>query len=110
MQAGLLRQRIELQAPEESQDTYNQPIRQFVTVATVWASVRPLVGNAFLEAQAVGAQVTHKINLRYRSDLAIQPTWRVKFGSRILELTAPPINVDERGRELVLMCREVIQP
>lgn len=108
MQSGLLRHRIKLLQPVKTVNTYNEEVITFSEIARTWAAVRPLLGNEFLEERARGAQVSHRVQLRWSSDLAIEPTWRVEFKGRTLEVIAPPMNVDERGRELVLMCKELV--
>lgn len=110
MQAGALRHRIRLMAPVETRDSYNAVVTVYVEQAQAWAAVRPLLGNEFLESMAGGAQVSHRVQIRRRRDVTILPTWQVWFGTRVLQITAPPMDVDERGRELVLMCKELVQP
>jgi SPP1 family predicted phage head-tail adaptor len=105
MNSGELRHRIKIQKLEKNQDTFGQPVESWPDVATVWASVEPLVGRQFFEAETITHELTHKIKLRYRQ--GVTPSMRVKFGDRYFQIVSI-INYQERNRELQLMCRELI--
>ena len=76
------------------------------TYTSVPAAIEPLQGREYWEAQKINAECTTRITIRYRS--GILPSMRVKWGSRIYRIVAPPINVEERNRELQLMTVEVV--
>jgi SPP1 family predicted phage head-tail adaptor len=105
MNPGELRHRITLQKLENVQDSFGQPVEQWNDVATIWASVKPLVGREFFAAETVNSEVTHKVRIRFRA--GITPDMRIKFGTRIFQITAV-INYQERNVELQLMCKEFI--
>ena len=50
------------------------------------------------------AEISHRIVLRYIQGVNSQ--MRIKFGSRIFEITSPPVNTLERNDELLLFCKE----
>lgn len=108
MQAGLLRHRLRLMEPVKTRNSYNEEVITYIEQGRAWGTVRPLLGSEFLESMTGGAQVSHRVQIRWRSDITILPTWQIEFGGRTFEVVAPPMNVDERGRELVLMCKELI--
>jgi SPP1 family predicted phage head-tail adaptor len=105
MRAGRLRHRITIQEKSVSRNTYGEEQISWVDVATVWGAVEPLRGDEFIESARAGAEVTTRIVIRYRS--GIQPEMRVVYGSHVYDVVAV-IDVDGRGRELQLMCREVL--
>lgn len=106
VRSGELRHRVTIQQKTTAQDTYGQPIETWTNVATVWASIEDLRGREFIEARQVpAAEITTRVRIRYRT--GIEPTMRVIYGSRTLEITAV-IDPDGRKRELELMCQEVI--
>jgi SPP1 family predicted phage head-tail adaptor len=72
--------------------------------ATVWAAIEPLSGREFFAAQQVQSETTGKITIRYIP--GITADMRILHGSRIFELTAPPIDPQERHAELQLMVKE----
>lgn len=71
----------------------------------MWASVEPLRGDEFLQADRQGASVTTTIVIRYQS--GIEPQMRAVWGSHTYDIQSV-INIDERQRETHLMCREII--
>ena len=59
----------------------------------------------FWEAQAAHAELTHRVKIRYRP--GVTADMRILYGSRVLEVIAPPIDEDERHQWIILKCREV---
>ncbi|MCK2042562.1 phage head closure protein [Chromohalobacter sp. TMW 2.2308] len=109
MRAGRLRHRVTLQRPVDgAKDQYNQPTESFEQVATVWASVEPLRGREFFEAQQVNSEITTRIRCRYRRDLAGVEVneWRIEYRGRTYEIDGPPINSRMEDRQLEFMCHE----
>lgn len=105
MRAGQLRQRVTIQEKSVTRNSYGEEVITWSDVATVWASVEPLSGREFLDAQRAGAEVTTRIRIRYRSGIA--PEMRVTYGDHVYDIKAV-IDVEERHREIQLMCREVV--
>jgi len=106
IRAGELRHRVTIQQNNNpTRGSSGEEIPNWQDVATVWAAVEPLRGREFFESQQVNAEVTTRIRIRYRSGIA--PTMRAVYGNRIFDIQAV-INVDERNRELHLMCREEV--
>ena len=105
MRIGKLRHRITIERVVETQDADGAVIETWSTYATIQASIEPISGREYFAAQSTQADVTHRIGIRYLS--GIVPKMRVKYGSRIFDILSV-INVNERNRELQLMCRESI--
>lgn len=105
MRAGRLRHRVVIQERAGTQDAYGQEEDSWTTVDTVWAAVEPLRGREFLEAQREGAEVTTRIVMRHQD--GVVPAMRISWGSRMFDVLSI-ISVEERGRELQLMCREIV--
>lgn len=110
MQAGKLRHRIAIQRPNRSQGTTfgDAKIESWTTIATVWAAIEPISSREALKADHVMSGITHRIRMRGQSNLAVTSDMRVQFGTRIFQIEMPPINKDERGIELELMCTEQV--
>lgn len=68
-----------------------------------WASVVPLSGKELERAREVIANATHEVRVRYRVGITTQK--RIFHDERILNIESVR-NVDERNRELVLICVE----
>lgn len=106
MRIGPLRQRLRIQSLTETRTDAGGVTETWADDAIVWASVRPLTGHEYLEARRVDAVVSHEVRIRYRSGLT--PSHRFAFDNdtdRVLNIISM-FNVDERGRELVVMCKE----
>jgi SPP1 family predicted phage head-tail adaptor len=100
---GKLRHLITIEQVAETQDTDGSAIETWSTFAAVQASIEPISGREYFAAQSTQADVTHRISLRYLD--GVIPKMRVKYGSRLFDILSA-INVNERNRELQLMCRE----
>lgn len=110
MQAGKLRHLVTVQRPNPAspRDGAGQRLTAWIDVVVKEpASVDPITGRSeFLAAQRQ-ASTTHEVTMRWSSATAlIDASCRVLFGSRVLVLDGPPINVGERNRELKLECTE----
>ena len=105
MKIGKLRHRIAIEQVAEIQDSDGSVIETWSAFADVQASIEPISGREYFAAQTTQAEVTHRFSLRYVS--GVTPKMRVKYGSRIFDILSV-INVNERNRELQLMCRECI--
>lgn len=105
MRAGELRHRVTIQQKSVTRDSFGAETVSWTDVAVVWAAIEPLQGREFFSAQQVNAEVTTRIRIRYRS--GITPAMRVLFGSRAFDIQGI-INIEERNRELHLMCKEVV--
>ena len=105
MRAGKLRHKVTIKSREASQDEYGEVTYTWSTAARAWANIEPLAGRELLHAQQVNAELTHRVTMRYMS--GVDPTDRIAFGSRTLEVVSV-INPDERNKELVLLCKEIV--
>jgi SPP1 family predicted phage head-tail adaptor len=103
MQAGQLRHRVTIQKFTVACDTAGEGTKTWTTHATVWASVRPIRGREFFEAQKMSSEVTAKITTRYIS--GVLPSWRFLHGTKIYTIQEM-IDVDDRHRMLEFMVKE----
>ncbi len=78
MRAGDLRHRVTIQQLTTTRDAEGVTTETWTNVATVWAAVEPLQGREYFQAQAVNAEVTTRVRIRYRA--GIVPTMRILFG------------------------------
>ena len=103
MRSGMLRHRVTLQRFQQGQDAYGGPVETWEDVAIVWASLEAMSGREFFASQQAQSEVTQRIRIRYRPDVTAD--MRVIHNGKVFNIVAPL--PDNRGRELVLMCREV---
>lgn len=107
MRAGKLRHRLTLQSPTGAVDaTFGGQTHAYTDTATVWGSVEPavLMGREQFAAAQLQAELTHRITIRYRA--GVTPKMRVSWDSRTFDIEQV-VNVEERDRELHLLCREM---
>jgi len=106
MRAGKLRHRVVIQSKGASRDTYGAEVVTWSTTATVWASVEPLTGREYMDAQQTQAEVSTRIRVRYRSDVTYVPEMRATWDGHTYDIVSV-LEVNSAHREVQLMCREV---
>ena len=106
MRAGKLNKKIEIQEDRgTTRDAAGKPVPNWTTInnGERWASIVPTSG---VETQQGGKQhgvVSYEIRTRYLA--GVTRKMRVKFGTRTFGILSA-VNTDERGAELVMVCRE----
>lgn len=103
MKAGKLRHRVILQRLSAGDDGYGGITEIWQEVAVLWAQVEPLRGNERYRAQAITAELSHKVTIRYRKNVV--PQMRLVIGEQILNIQAV-IDPEERHVLLELLCSE----
>ena len=103
IRAGRLRHRVTIQGQTTAQDSYGEAVRTWADIASVWAEIAPIAGRELWAAQQTQATTTHRITLRYRSDLT--QSCRLLFGTRIFGIDSI-ISPEEAGERLVVLCTE----
>ncbi len=83
---GLLNRRLVLEAPDESADGAGGVTRGFEAVATLWVSVTPVSAARQIEAERLGARITHRLHLRYSDNITTRH--RFRDGERIYRIVA----------------------
>lgn len=105
MKIGNLRHRVTIQQLTRTDDGAGGYTETWTAIATVWADVYPLKGQERYDAQQVKANLSHRVTIRYRA--GVEPSMRLQYGARTLNIEAV-IDPEERHRELILMCSEVV--
>jgi SPP1 family predicted phage head-tail adaptor len=102
---GALRQRLVLEQPVESADGGGGVTRSYTSVATLWAAVTPVSDRDAVEAEALGAEVTHRVVTRMRTGITTRH--RLTWGARIFRIVALR-DQDGAGRFLEISAQERI--
>jgi SPP1 family predicted phage head-tail adaptor len=89
---GALNRRLTLEAPDETADGAGGVVRDYESVATLWASVEPIAARGDVDAAQLGATVTHRIVIRYSSDVTTQH--RFRDGARVFRI----VTIRERDK------------
>jgi len=103
VRAGELRHRLTIEIPQRLSDGAGGAIVTWAQVASIWAHIKPVSARELRAAEQRAEKLTHKIILRYRSD--INATMRLVGAGRIFNINAI-INEDERDHWLVCFCVE----
>lgn len=101
---GRMRERVTIKSQTESRSPSGETTFSWdATVATVWASVDGLSSRDILQAQQANVIATHRIRIRYRSD--VSHTNRLLWRGRTMEI-ASVVERDSRAA-LEILAREV---
>lgn len=103
--AGKLNRRIIIEQVTETRDEMGGVIQTWATFATVWAEFVSQTGREFFAAKQVNAALEAIIRIRYIAGVTAK--MRVKYGTRVFNLVAPPVDVNEAHVELKLLCEEL---
>lgn len=69
MRAGPLRRRLTLQRRVQTQNSYNETVWTWADIASMWAAIHTPNSREVFAAQQVQTSSTHRIEMRYRTDL-----------------------------------------
>lgn len=97
---GELDERIELQKETVTSDGMGGQTREWVTQATVWASVRALSGSERLHSDQLQTAGGYRIAIRNRTDLDVTAAWRVKWRGKTYNIRFPQ---DSGPRDMYLV-------
>lgn len=100
---GRLRYKVALQSAAGASDGAGGYTESWSTIANLFADIRPTGGDEAYRQGKVQDKVTHRIYIRYRSD--IKTSYRISYDSRIFNIQSI-LNLDERDRWLELTCSE----
>lgn len=106
MRSGKLRHLLTIEKPSVTQDGRGENVTTWTEVARLHGELKPLSGRESRAADQVVSEATHRARFRYTPGLSIDSTQRLTHNGRTFEITAPPRNIDERNRELILDLKE----
>jgi SPP1 family predicted phage head-tail adaptor len=102
---GRCRQLLTLEQTVDQESEIGGASRTYTPLAQVWACVQPMRATYDFVAQRVEAQVTHLIQLRWRTDMVT--SMRFLLGQRIFLIHAI-VDPEERQKTLICFCEEVV--
>ncbi|MGL5934253.1 MAG: head-tail adaptor protein [Cetobacterium sp.] len=98
---------VQLQAPAGARDAVGERTTVWATQFDDWAAIAPLRVGEILAGGELHGQATHRVQMRWRAaHTAIESTWRVMYGTRVLVLIGPARNLEEGNRITELLCLE----
>lgn len=103
IRSGDLRRRITFQTRTTSVDTFGQQGITWADYLSCWADIQPMSGRELISAQALQAETTHEVVIRFRA--GIVPAMRVVYQARRFNVLSV-IDNDMQHRRLSLLCSE----
>lgn len=103
--AGQYRHPISIESQAPVKNGFGERVNTWVEFVKTRASISPVSGKELISSMAVESDVTHKVGIRFMP--GITPAMRINFNGRIFMILSV-INFQELGRELQLMCKEVV--
>ena len=104
MRAGDLRHYVAFHDVTEAEDGAGGTTETWTESFSAWVAVWPLSVSEYTENLRVGADITHRVRMRYRS--GVKHKMKIVWGSRTLQIKSK-INKDERNHTLDLICEEL---
>ncbi len=105
MDIGRTNKRVAFCRLKEKTNSLMQTEQEMEVVKTVWASVEPVRGREYQEAQRIRPELTYKITTRYHKE--VTPDMFIKYKDRYFNIISV-INVRERNEMLEIVCTEKI--
>lgn len=105
MDIGRTNKRVAFYRLKEKTNSLMQTEQEMEEVKTVWASVEPVRGREYQEAQRIRPELTYKITTRYHKE--VTPDMFIKYKDRYFNIISV-INVRERNEMLEIVCIEKI--
>lgn len=103
IESGKFNRRIKFQRRATAKDTYGQQAQTWTDAFNSWASIEPLSGRELQAAQAIHAETSHRLEIRYRP--GVTADLRAVYQGRIFSVLAV---FDEAmaHQKLIVMCSE----
>jgi SPP1 family predicted phage head-tail adaptor len=105
IEAGTLRTPVNVQQQSSTQDDYGQQQTSWTTILSTRAAIRTLTLSERSSASGYNSQATHRITLRYQSDVSLIAGMQIAYDSHIYILQAIE-NVLERNRVITCLALE----
>lgn len=102
---GVLRHRVDVQRLTQTDNDDGTFGESWLTVDSVWASVQPLTGVEYFEAQQAKSLATHRVRMRHYPGLTVKH--RLLFNGRTFNIEAV-MDIDERNIVTQAMCKEAV--
>lgn len=100
---GRLSQRVDIEEYTTSDDGMGGTTTTWSTLDTVWADIKPLTGDEKMRLGEYQSDLTHKIKIRYRSDVDSEK--RVSYNGRTFNIKYL-LNRDEKDAYLEMTATE----
>lgn len=103
VRAGDLNRRIIIEQRASARDAFGQQVTTWTTFATPFAKIEPLSGRELQLAQAVNAETSHKVTIRYRP--GITTAMRAVYQGRYFNILSA-MDLETAHVVIEMMCSE----
>ncbi|WP_144394834.1 phage head closure protein [Pleionea sediminis] len=104
MNAGKLKRRAVFLRPVKTENRLKEIETQWEVSTQAIVRLSPMSSKEYFANVQAKASITHKIVMRYQP--GITALMKVMMDGRHFEVMAPPIDVSDRHRELILLVKE----
>lgn len=105
MRTGRLRDPAEIQSRTSGKDAYGGRLDTWAKLADVWAEIKSVGSKDVVVGHLERGTTDTEITIRRVA--GVNTSCRVVAGVRTFEIVAPPIDKNQRGAEMLLLCKEV---
>lgn len=105
MDIGKLNRRVEILQFYKDRDEFGGEVGEWKGVKKVWASIIPVSGTEFLQAQQISAETVTKITMRYLPWLTV--LHRIRYGEKLYEIIGE-IDADTAHKATIINCKEMV--
>lgn len=103
--AGELRHRVKILRPYEAQDVVGAAAVAYERIGETWARVEPLSGSEKLRTEQLQAELSHRVNIRYRTDMLEDMEFEIEGRRlRIVHIS----DLEFRHVWLECLCKEIV--
>ena len=93
-----------IQPVTSTQDEYGEPLGEYITIYTLWASYEPLIGKEYFLAEQTQSEVVGKFRTQYVE--GITTDMQIVFEGTTYDIQSV-IDFKSQHRELIIMCKLV---
>lgn len=104
---GKLNKRITIQRKVQKKDEMGQDKLVWEDWKTLWATVKPMKSTEYKFIEKLAPEVTHRIYIRYLP--GVTADMRIIYHGRTLNISSPPVDIDERHEILEIQAEEVFE-
>ena len=104
MNPGLLKHRLHFESQAEPTDDFGQPQDVWAPQFSAWAQVKEIKSSETFTNHEYQGAIFYRITMRYRGN--VSSSMRIKYGSQVLDITAPPLVKDNRWIVLEAVYRD----
>jgi SPP1 family predicted phage head-tail adaptor len=101
--AGTLRHRVTIEQATETPNSFNEPVKNWSTFATISADIEPLSGGEPFVAEQFAGIIDHRVQMRYLA--GVVPKMRFNWNGRLFDILTV-LDQDTRNKWMFVLVKE----